>query len=113
MDMAKENFFFQLEKLHLKNTVVPTTSKAIFTVSFQDLMSMTNYVRLEGKTRMISFPVHLTKKCTCLKKYLIMIERRYNATIIKIKKKKQKEKREEAREEEGKREERGNNQKGF
>lgn len=88
MDMAKENFFFQLEKLHLKNTVVPTTSKAIFTVSFQDLMSMTNYVRLEGKTRMISFPVHLTKKCTCLKKYLIMIERRYNATIIKIKKKK-------------------------
>lgn len=47
------------------------------------------------------------------KKYLIMIERRYNATIIKIKKKKQKEKREEAREEEGKREERGNNQKGI
>lgn len=48
--------------------------------------------------------------------YLIMIERRYNATIIKIQKKKkkqQKEKREEAREEEGKREERGNNQKGF
>ena len=60
MDMAKGNFFL-LEKFLLKNTVVPTNSRPIFTLSFQDLMSMTNYVRLEGKTSMISFPIHLTK----------------------------------------------------
>ena len=57
----REFFFFWLENFHLKNTVVPTNSKPIFTLNFQDLMSMINYVTLEGKTRMISFPIHLTK----------------------------------------------------
>lgn len=72
MDIAKGDFFFfWLEKLHLKNTIVPTdNSRSTFTLNFQeDLMFMTNKLCEGGRKKMKSFSNSFNKKIHIPKNY--------------------------------------------